>query len=225
MSEEERGAATVQVIAATTNRAKIAELIRILDGVATVAAPPRTIGVDAEPVGPSLEAIAEAKALRYATTLGPDSLVVASDGGLLVPALGDAWDPCRTRRFAGEDATDDERANALLRLTADLDGADRRITWREAVAVARGGAILATWVAESAPGELARDFDRDEITSGNGFWLPALWCCPDYGGLRLASLTTAQRLVRDDHWSRLGRELRRFLTGLSRASDSETRKP
>jgi inosine/xanthosine triphosphate pyrophosphatase family protein len=214
MREQEQSASMASIIAATTNQAKIAELTRILDGVATVAALPRTVAPVSEPIGPTVEAIAAAKAVGYAKALGPDVLVVATDGGLLVPGLGEAWDPCRTHRFAGEGATDAERAAKLLRLAENLDGANRRIAWREAVALARGGAILATWVAEGVAGELATNYDQVDLTAGNGFWLPALWRCPEYDGRRLNSLTVAERTARDDHWSRLGRELRHFFAGL-----------
>ena len=205
-----------RLIAATTNPAKITELMRIVAGCASVVSPPTTgaAAATAEPVGPSFEALAAAKAASYAAALGAEALVVASDGGLLVPALGSDWNPLLTHRFAGDDATDVDRANALLRLSAHLAGPDRRIAWREAVAVARGGAVLAVWVAEGTAGELARDFDRNTVAAGNGFWLPALWLCPECGGRRLASLTTEERLARDDHWSRLGRELRLFLSSL-----------
>lgn len=215
----------MKVYAATSNRAKIGELARILDGVAIVAAAPLSNTPEREPVGPTFEAVAAAKAVAGSVALRPDALVVASDGGLLVPALGEAWDSLQTRRFAGDAATDSERADALLALTADLAGADRRIGWREAVALARGGTVLAAWVAAGVAGDLARDYDRDLIATGGGFWLPAIWRCPEFDGRRLASLTTEQRATRDDHWSRLGRELRRFLSGLNESTASENHEP
>jgi hypothetical protein len=137
---------------------------------------------------------------------------------LLIPALGDRWDPVRTRRFAGEARTDVERAGALLALAADLADDDRRIVWEEALAVARDGMLLAHWVATSPPGLLAREVDPALVVKGNGFWIPAVWLCPDAGGRRLAELSAAERAVRPDHWSRLGANLRTFLLKLNQGS-------
>ena len=160
----------------------------------------------------SLQKLAANKAQQITTAL-PGALVIATDGGLLVPALGAAWDPLRTRRFAGLEATNRERADALLTLAAGLDGEERQIGWREAMAVARDGKILSVWTAESAPGLLARDYDP-ALLDAAGFWVPALWLCPEYDHRRLAALADAERTARDDHWAGLGRELRRFLAAL-----------
>ena len=140
-----------------------------------------------------------------------EPLVLATDGGLLFPALGSAWDPVRTRRFAGPDADGVDRARALLARAEGLDGDDRRIGWREAVAVARGDAVVVRFAAESPPGDLARAVEPALVVAGEGFWLPAVWRCPEYGGRLLAELLPAERDARDDHWSRLGADLRRWL--------------
>lgn len=195
---------------ASGNAAKLAELRRAVGTAAAVVPLAAAAGDDEE--GTGVDEIAAAKACR-ASRAAPGVLVVATDGGLLIPALGPCWDPLRTRRFVGAGATDRQRANALLDLAADLTGDERRIGWREALAVARGGRIVARWLAESAPGELARDVDP-AMLDGGGFWVPAVWICPEFGGRRLASLSAAERATRDDHWARLGRELRRFLATL-----------
>lgn len=164
----------------------------------------------AEEEGPSFAANAEAKASRASRELSGET-IVATDGGLLVPALSAAWDPLRTRRFAGEGATNAERAAALLALAADLRGEERRIGWREALAVACDGAVLAVWEAEGVPGILADDVEPRLLAPGGGFWVPALWRCPEFALRRLAELSPAERRARDDHWARLGRQLRHHL--------------
>ena len=199
-----------RIVLASRNPAKAAALARRLAGVARVEPLPRDISLED---GPALLAIAQAKAARCSQAL-PGRVVVASDGGLLIPALGATWDPLRTRRFAGERASDRERADALLALAADLEGDERRIGWREALAVARDGEVIAAWEADDTPGLLARDYDPALLAAGGGFWIPALWTCPEYGGRRLAELSETERAARDDHWARLGRSLRRFLTDL-----------
>jgi hypothetical protein len=62
---------------------------------------------------------------------------------------------------------------------------------------------------------LAREVDPALVAKGNGFWIPAVWICPDAGGRRLAELSAAERAARPDHWSLLGANLRTFLLKLS----------
>ena len=209
------GRAVRRIVFASRNPAKAAELARRLTGVAHVEHLPDDMSLEDEELedGPSLAAIARAKAARWSKAL-PGQVVVATDGGLLVPALGPGWDPLRTRRFAGARASDQERADALLALAADLEGDERQIGWREALAVARDGEVLAAWEVEGAPGLLARDYDAAHLAAGAGFWVPAVWICPEYGGRRLAELSETERAARDDHWARLGRALRRYLSEL-----------
>ena len=204
-----------RIVLASRNRAKLAELTRHLWRVASVELPSEDISPEGEALegGPSLVAIARAKAVRWSRAL-PQELVVATDGGLLIPALGAAWDPLRTRRFAGERTTDRERADALLTLTAGLEGEERRIGWREALAVARNGTVLWSCEADGQPGLLAHDYEPALLDAGGGFWVPALWICPEHGGRRLAELSDAEQSVREDHWALIGERLRRFLAAL-----------
>lgn len=199
-----------RLVVASRNAAKVAAIGRVVPAGWTAVSAPAAVGaVEEDEAGSSFAEVARDKARRASTRL-PGKLVVASDGGLLVPALGGTWDPLRTRRFAGAAATDGERAAALLRLASGLAGEGRRIGWREALAVARGGTVLAAWEAEDPGGLLADDYGPDLLADA-GFWLPALWICPEFGGRRLAELSGAERAARDDHWTRLGREVRRFL--------------
>ncbi|MEA2598708.1 MAG: hypothetical protein QOF01_5177, partial [Thermomicrobiales bacterium] len=66
----------------------------------------------------------------------------------------------------------------------------------------------------------ARDVDSAMIAGGNGFWIPALWVCPDFEGRRLAELSAEELATRRDHWYRLGEHLRAFLRGLTPTSPS-----
>jgi inosine/xanthosine triphosphate pyrophosphatase family protein len=214
----------MRLVAATRNPAKAAELARLVAGLAEVVPLPPHAGPDVPEEGDRLEAVAAAKAIGWSRRLDRGELVVASDGGLLIPALGPRWDPARTRRFAGPAASDAERADALLSLTTGLSGDERRIAWREALAVARGGDLLACWAAESEPGLLARDYDPRAVAEGAGFWVPALWICPGRGGRRLADLPAAERDAEGSHWSVLGARLRAFLAERSQTVQPEVRR-
>lgn len=203
----------MELIAATRNAAKLSELRRVVGDAAELRALPQGISQGFEPkeFGATIEEIAAAKAIAWSRAVDNERPVIASDGGLLIPALGTHWEPTRTRRFAGDAADDLTRARALLKLTAHLTGDDRQIGWRESISIARDGVLLAQWSAESIRGLLATGVDASMVAAGSGFWLPALWRCPEYGGRLLAALTAEERELRDDHWHRLAEPVRRWL--------------
>lgn len=150
-----------------------------------------------------LTVTAAAKAVSASNATG-GAIAIATDGGLVIPALGDLWQPAFTRRFAGPNATNRQRAEALLILAAELVDEERRIHWREAVAVARAGRVLMTAVAESHPGRLTTDL-TGWTDDGQGFWVPRLWAGP-----RDARTSTG-----DEHWQRLTAIVEPFLDGLT----------
>ena len=205
-------ASPLPLVVASRNQAKVAEIERLI-GDLTIVRPPgadSALGQESEAAS-SLAANAEAKALLVSREEA-GRLVVATDGGLLVPALGEYWNPLQTRRFAGENATDRKRASHLLALMRPYSGQDRRIGWREAMAVAYDGKIIATWTAESPPGLLANDLLEESGVLASGFWIPSLWLCPEFDGRRLIDLTIGERARHDDHWARLGIALRRLVS-------------
>src|SRR3954462_5452127 len=100
---------TLQLLAATRNPAKLGELVRLVDGIAEVVPLPDDIALktsfeSATESATDIETVAREKAIAWSRAMGRDRLVVGSDGGLLFPALGDSWQPSRTRRFAGDGA-------------------------------------------------------------------------------------------------------------------------
>jgi len=211
------------LVVASRNPAKVAAVARLAASLARVRPLPDDLAdATADEDGASFVAIAAAKARRASAAL-PGSIVVATDGGLLVPALGSAWDPLRTRRFAGDRATDRERADALLALAAGLTGDERRIGWREALAVARDGLPVATWIAEDSPGLLADGYDPRLLAATGGFWVSALWLCPECAGRRLADLSPTERAGRVDHWARLGTRLHRLLAAPPKSGQTHRR--
>ena len=74
-----------------------------------------------------------------------------------------------------------------------------------------------SWVAESGPGLLATAFEPELITTGNGFWVPAIWRCPEFNSRLLAALSPTERRMRSDHWETLGAHLRQFLADYRRS--------
>lgn len=207
---------TLNLVIATRNLAKVEQLANLLLGAARVfpVPPDAHLPLDVEAgleTGESFREIAERKAAAWSEAL-PDRLVIATDGGLLVPALGAAWDPLRTHRFAGENASDLDRANQLLEMAENLDGDDRQIWWQEALALGAFGQIVQSWTATSGPGILARYVDPELIEKGGGFWVPAVWRSPSHDLQQAAELAPADFADVFSHWPQLALYLRRFLS-------------
>jgi XTP/dITP diphosphohydrolase len=117
-------AAPRRLLVATRSRHKLRELQELLDLPDTELLSPDDLGIEDEPeeTGRSFEANASLKARYYARRSGLPTL--ADDSGLEVDALGGA-PGVRTRRYAGDDATDEQNNVKLLEA---LDGLppDRR---------------------------------------------------------------------------------------------------
>lgn len=201
----------VALVLATRNPAKADQLrdllagldAELLDGASFPEVP------DIEEEGGSHLAIAIGKAATWSQALG--TLVVASDGGLSIPALGDGWSSLITRRGTGDDVPDEERARRLLRRMRDLDGERRACWWTEAVAVARAGELVGAWEANGLEGYIAHDFVPPEGGT-NGFWVSGLWVTRD--GVRRWALTPADTAQLGDPWESLRKPLRRLVERL-----------
>ena len=124
-------------------------------------------------------------------------LAIASDGGLVVPALGPAWESRHTRRFAGQEVDDSQRA-------------DRRASWAEALAVAYNGRILAAWKLLGATGEIAQARLAGLVPE---FWAFTVWNFPELEKT-YNELTPDELQSLNDHWTRLGHLVRRFFQSI-----------
>lgn len=205
-----------KLMAATRNPDKALRLGRLIGrrhallslpaGVEPIEPEPQPRLPDSEP----LITIAQVKAISVSSALG-GVRTIASDGGLLVPGLGDRWQPAWTRRFAGPDASNHDRAVALLILAAGLAGDHRRLGWREVVAIAEAGRVIATFTAEATPGWLGQTLPADWVDDGQGFWVPRLW-------LSNPMDSTATTHAGSDHWDRLALVVVPFLDGLAARS-------
>jgi XTP/dITP diphosphohydrolase len=126
----------VQLVAATANPAKLAEITTILGDDVELLPRPDHVG-DIVEDAPDLEGNARLKASTISAATG--LAAVADDTGLEVDALGGA-PGVRSARYAGEHATDAENVAALL---AALEGvSDRRARFRTVAAVVGGGLDL-----------------------------------------------------------------------------------
>jgi inosine/xanthosine triphosphate pyrophosphatase family protein len=196
------------VIAATRNREKLRLMGSLLPPGYVLESLPAGIDVD-EPYpvqgadGEALTRIAVAKAVA-ASRLAGGEMSIATDGGLLFPGLA-GWEPALTRRFAGADASNTDRAVALLERASGLEGNERRVAWREAVAVAERGRVVLSVTAESEPGWLATTLPGEDI-AGDGFWVPCLWLDAPGGLIHPGG--------GQGHWARLAAIVQPFVHGL-----------
>lgn len=196
------------ILLATGNRDKQEQFRRLLRGLPFSPVTPAEAGVaiDPEENGETHEAIARDKAAQWSAAAS--MLAIASDGGLVIPALGPRWESRYTRRFAGPAADNEERLSRLLELMRPYRGEDRRASWVEALAIADQGRVVVSWELEGAAGYL-----DEEAPSGTlpEFWVFSIWRFPQFGAT-YGQLTGEQRRLIDDHWQRLGNLARRFLT-------------
>ncbi|MSQ40484.1 MAG: hypothetical protein EXR55_02250 [Dehalococcoidia bacterium] len=206
---EPEAAPVQRLLLATTNTAKERELRRLVDGLALELATPRDLALSLEV--PEEEAThlgnAQAKAVAFSRAAGMVSL--ASDGGLVLPALGDAWDSLRTGRFAG-DVGDLAKARELLRRMRGQSGEQRRIFWHEALVVAEAGRVLASWEVEGSHGYLLEEVAPSRVVPG--FWAAGIWFFPEVGKT-YGELDEGERRQMDDHWTRLRPMVQEFLKG------------
>ena len=209
------------ILLATGNRDKQGEFQRLLDGLPFAPVTPAEAGLSGVPEeeGATHEAIARDKAAQWSAAAS--MLAIASDGGLVIPALGPRWESRYTHRFAGPAADNGERLARLLDLMRPYRGEDRRASWVEALAVAHSGRILASWELHGGAGYLDEQPPAGPLPE---FWVFSVWRFPQFNAT-YSQLTEAQRQSIDDHWGRLRRLVRRYLTStfVSRLSAERAR--
>ena len=195
------------ILLATGNPDKQAEFRRLLHGLPFAPVTPADAGLSGVPEeeGDTHEAIARDKAAQWSKAAS--MLAIASDGGLVIPALRLRWESRYTHRFAGPAADNDERLSRLLELMRPFHGEDRRASWVEALAIADRGRVLASWELYGGGGYLDEQPPAGPLPE---FWVFSVWRFPRFGAT-YSQLTGAQRESIDDHWGRLRRLVRRFL--------------
>lgn len=197
------------MLLATGNPAKAAKLRWLLDGLPYEARDLRTMPGYALPDETGASFVENAQLKAVAAARACDGLALASDGGVLIPALGAVWDELRTGRAAGPGATDAEKAHHLLALAKHLRGDDRRVVWSEAVVLADPDGTLFTWESAATEGRLTEAYDPANAIPG--FWVYSLWWFPD-AGKRYVDLTPDELAARDATWGALRRHVHQDLT-------------
>ena len=196
-----------KILLGTGNLAKQETLRWLLDGLYLRCFTPSDLGLTTVPdeTGSTHLEIACQKALEWSTTAS--MLVIASDGGLTVPSLGDNWESRFTHRFAGQDASDEDRVKQLLELMKSFTGEDRKASWIESIAIADHTEVLTSWEITGADGLISNDPVED--TGIPGFWVFSIWFIPQFGKY-YNQLTTFEKETINDHWGQLKRNVQAF---------------
>jgi XTP/dITP diphosphohydrolase len=171
--------APAELLLASQNRGKLAEMRGLLAGLPFVVLSPADLGITDAPdeTGTTFIENATIKALHYCRVSG--RLAVADDSGLSVDALG-GGPGLMSSRFGGENATDDERNALLLRKLVGVSPERRGAHFTCAVVVARPrpGARpeVVFEAAETVEGRIA-----EEPRGPNGFGYDPVFFYPPFG--------------------------------------------
>ena len=196
------------ILLATTNADKQHALCRLLEDLPLSPVTPSQLGleINANEEGETHEEVARNKAIQWSQV--GSTLAIASDGGLVLPALGGRWESLYTRRFAGDPSDGQTRIQRLLELMRPYHGADRQASWVEALAVAHRGRVLASWELRGATGVIAGDAP-ETLPESSEFWVFSVWEFPQFGK-RYDQLSNAQREALNDHWFKLRGLVQRY---------------
>ena len=181
------------ILLATGNTAKQRALRDLLEGLPFQPVTPAELGLTADPeeTAETHEAIAVEKVVAWSSLAG--MLAIASDGGLVVPFLGDNWESRYTHRFAGPVADDEERRNRLLQLLANATGAQREASWVEALAIADSGTPLKSWELKGGSGLIANAPEPGPHSPG--FWVFPLWVLSHAGQVLQPAYRRGERIL------------------------------
>lgn len=198
----------LRVLLATKNPAKQAKLRWLLEGNNVIpAVAPRWVPDMPNVAEEGLTHLENAERKARLWSRPSQMVTIASDGGLVIPALGNLWDSLLTKRFAGQEATDRDRVHHLLKLMESYTGDERTAHWAEALAISDQGRTLTSWSVQSPPGAIAHDYDPGATIPG--FWAFSIWHLPGKGKT-YAELTEEEQANLNDHWGKLKKLVRAF---------------
>lgn len=107
-----------------------------------------------------------------------DYYVLASDGGVDIPGLGNKWDILKNQRTVGESNTDLVKAKILLNLMKKLKGDEREATYYLALALAKNGKVIWSKTEITDKGFIAEDLIDKDIPEYR--WMGHIWYYPKH---------------------------------------------
>ena len=194
-----------KIVMASGNAGKLAEIRRLLDGLAVEVIAQSELGVsDADETGVTFAENSLLKARHAADATGLPA--IADDSGIAVDAL-DGRPGVYSARFAGENATDDENLDQLLEEVADVRDEDRGAAFHCVATFVVPGETSALVAEGIWRGSLLRARKGD-----GGFGYDPIFLDPE-SGLSSAELTPAQKNAR----SHRGQALRALVRQLKQS--------
>lgn len=155
----------------------------------------------------SFEKNAILKACEYSSEF--DGYVVATDGGVVIPALK-GWNPLYTKRFCGENTSDVVRIRKMLELMSNKKGAERTMFWQEAIAICKNGKRIFSVSVRGIEGIMAES--DDSLKYRKGIWLCSIWNFPQYKNKNFFDLDPKEMAQAEISWQRLGTAISDFMT-------------
>jgi XTP/dITP diphosphohydrolase len=198
-----------KLLLATNNKGKVREYKSLLREIPFEIVTPSELGIttEIEETGDSFEENARLKATALARESGLLSL--ADDSGLEVEALG--GEPgARSHRYAGEDATDDDRISYLLVKLSNVPEGKRSARFRCVIAIAAPDGVVELCSGE-CPG-----FITTEPRGYNGFGYDPVFYLPELGKT-MAELTPEEK-NKISHRARAAEKAREVLLKIARRS-------
>jgi len=157
--------------------------------------------------GKNFKENAELKASQYSNLV--DYLTICSDGGLIIPILGNNWNSLLTHRFAGEKASDLDRVNELLKIMQKYKGQEREIYFQDTIALAQQGQVLFSYEARSGPRHLSHSYNPEKFIKG--FWVANLIYYPELKK-HYTELSKKEKLkIPSSHWQGLKEKVEEFI--------------
>ena len=115
-----------------------------------------------------------------------------------------------TRRFVGkEDVGDFDRIGALLEIMKGKKGDERKIIWREAIAVANPEKVIFSSEVEGDTGLLQETYNPKQYKEG--IWLCTITSYPQFGGKNFFELSEKEKEYGEISWWKLRDQTRKFL--------------
>lgn len=198
---------TKTVILATNNPHKKKMLAWTVEGYFDVVQE-QSSKVEVEETENSFEGNAQLKAIILSAM--HHTYAVASDGGIVIPALGSNWNSLLTKRFLNNaDATDWDRIEGLLALMKDKKNEERDMFWHEAIALAYDGKLLFSCEVEGDHSRIQESYDRDQYQPG--IWLCTLTYYPQFKNKNFFELNDEERAYAEISWHRLRDAVQKYL--------------
>ena len=196
----------MDILLASQNRGKLAEMRQLLSGLPFHVVCPSDLSILEAPeeTGTTFVENARLKARHYSRLSG--RLAVADDSGISVDALG-GGPGLYSSRFGGEGATDEDRNRLLLEKLAGVPDDERTARFICAVSVARGDELLFE-AEERVEGRIAH-----APRGPNGFGYDPIFFYPPFGQT-FGEVPGAQKDT-VSHRGKAFARLREFLAGVS----------